>query len=484
MTQDIIESGIVAIAEGVKAGDITSEQVTQIAIKRLNGRGRSLNGVILIDADRALEQARAVDLKRTRGERLGILAGVPLAHKDLFYRAGRVASCGSKIRRAFVPAITATVLDRLDEEDAVDCGTLHMTEFAVGPTGYNEHFGHGRNPWNPDHVCGGSSSGSGIVVSSSCVPGALGSDTGGSIRHPSAMCGLTGLKPTHGAVSRYGVMPLSGTLDCVGPIARHARDTARLFDIISGRDILDSSTSNAHVEKTEERLTGDIRGVSIGCPRNFYHDLLEPDVAMAFAEAVKTFGSLGVRVRDSDVPDMERLNALSSFILAVEGATLHRTWLEERPNDYADQVRARLEPGLLYPATRYVEAISLKEPLTREWIDRAIGSNDCAVVPILSTSVPSIAETTKGSQDEITRIIGGVTRNTRAINYLGLPSVAVPCGFSANGLPIAVQIVGRPWAEALLLKIADAFQRVTDWHLRTPTGLATMDSSLVSPTTI
>jgi aspartyl-tRNA(Asn)/glutamyl-tRNA(Gln) amidotransferase subunit A len=478
MTQDIIESGVVSIAESVRRGEISSEHVTRLAIERLERRGQRLNGIVLLEAERALEQARGIDLKRSKGEALGSVAGVPMAHKDLFYRSGRETSCGSKIRKGFVPAITATVLDRLDNEDAIDCGTLHMAEFAVGPTGFNEHLGHGRNPWNPDYVCGGSSSGSGIAVSSSCVPAALGSDTGGSIRHPSAMCGLTGLKPTLGAVSRYGVMPLSGTLDCVGPIVRHARDAARIFDIISGRDNRDSSTVNASSNRSEDTLTGDVRGISIGCPRNFYHDLLEPEVAAVFAETVNTFRAVGATVAETTAPDMERLNALCSFVLAVEGATLHRTWLEERPDDYADQVRSRLEPGLLYPATRYVEAIALREPLTEEWIDNAIGANDCAILPILSTSVPSIAATTEGSPEEISRIIAGVTRNTRAINYLGLPAIALPCGFSSNRLPIAVQIVGRPWTEALLLKIADGFQRATDWHLRAPTDLPALDSSL------
>lgn len=464
----MIERGVVAIADAVRRGEMLSEDVTRLAISRLRTRGEQFNAIVAIEPERALEQARAIDRRRSDGAHLGRLAGVPMAHKDLFYRAGREAACGSKIRKGFVPSITATALLRLDDEGAIDCGTLHMTEFAVGPTGYNEHLGHARNPWNPDHVPGGSSSGSGIAVSAGCVSAALGSDTGGSIRQPAAMCGITGLKPTLGAVSRHGVMPLSGNLDCVGPLARHARDVSRIFDVISGRDVLDSSTLNAPDGSTENGLDGDVRGIAIGVPREFYHDLLDADVATALREALDTLRTLGASSVETAVPDMERLNALASFVLSVEGATLHREWLAGRPNEYADQVRARLEMGLLYPATRYVEAMSLREPLMNEWLGEVLGSHDCAVLPVLSTSVPTIAETTEGSPDDVSRSIAGVTRNNRAINYLGLPSVAVPVGFSSNGLPIGMQIVGRPWSEGLLLKIADAYQRVTDWHLRTP----------------
>ena len=227
MSADPIAGGVVSLAGAIDRGEVSSESVTRLVLDRLGSRGARFNGVVLIEAERALEAAREADKARARGERLGRLHGVPMAHKDLFYRKGRVAACGSKIRRGFTPDVTATVLRRLDEAGAVDCGTLHMAEFALSPTGYNEHDGHGLNPWNPAHVCGGSSSGSGIAVAALCVPAALGSDTGGSIRHPSAMCGVTGLKPTHGAVSLYGAMPLSGSLDSIGAVvAARARRRA------------------------------------------------------------------------------------------------------------------------------------------------------------------------------------------------------------------------------------------------------------------
>ena len=471
MSADLIEAGVVAIADAIMAGEITSESITQTSLARLDTRGRRFNGVVMIEAERALDAARATDQARAKGKPLGLLAGVPMAHKDLFYRAGRPAACGSKIRRGFTPDVTSSALAKLDAAGAVDCGTLHMAEFALSPTGYNEHDGHGLNPWNPAHVCGGSSSGSGIVVASASVPAALGSDTGGSIRHPAAMCGVTGLKPTHGAVSLYGAMPLSGTLDCIGPLARHARDVARIHDVLAGYDPADPTTSGAPSGGCEAALSGDIGGLKLAVPKGYYSEAVEGEVAASVTEALRVFAALGAAHVTTSTPDMARLNALMHLVMAVEAATLHRKWLQERPQDYADQVRGRIEPGLYYPATRYVEALALRGPLAREWLDTVIGDGDCAVIPTLPIAVPTIAETTEGSPGDIAAVIGRVTRHTRALNYLGLPVVALPCGCSASGLPISIQLVGRPWSEALLLRIADAFQRTTDWHARTPRDL-------------
>ena len=471
MSDDLIADGVVAIANRIAKGETTSEAVTQLALDRLTTRGVRFNGVVSLQADEALASARSADKARARGDRLGALHGVPMAHKELFYRAGRVAACGSKIRRGFTPDVTSTALKRLDDAGAIDCGTLHMAEFALSPTGYNEHDGHGLNPWNPAYVCGGSSSGSGIAVASTCIPAALGSDTGGSIRHPSAMCGVTGLKPTHGAVSLFGAMPLSATLDCIGPMARHARDVARLHGVIAGVDPADPTTQGAPRGRREAALTGDMRGARIARVQGYYADAVDAEVSAALDEALRTMRDLGASQATTTPPDMARLNGLMHLVMSVEAATLHRRWLIERPQDYADQVRARIEPGLYYPATRYVEALAMRGPLAREWIDAAIADADVALIPTLPVPTPTIAETTEGSPADVAAKIGLVTRHTRAINYLGLPAVAAPCGFTHDGLPISLMIVGRPWSESLLLRIADAFQRATDWHLRLPENL-------------
>jgi aspartyl-tRNA(Asn)/glutamyl-tRNA(Gln) amidotransferase subunit A len=462
--------GLVEAADGVATGAITAEALAQEALARLAALGPSYNAVVLIERDRALAMARAVDKARAAGQPLGPLAGVPLAHKDLFYRAGRNCQGGSKIRRDFVPDITATVLERLDAAGAVDCGTLHMAEFALSPTGYNLHAGHGRSPWNPQHCAGGSSSGSGAAVAARLVYGALGSDTGGSIRHPSAMCGVTGIKPTHGLVSLHGAMPLSPSLDTVGPLARSARDAARLLSVIAGPDPHDAMTATAPRRDYEASLSGDLKGLRIAVPRAYYREAATPEVDALLEQSLAVLRDAGAVIVDSRVPDMALVNAMMQLVMGVEAATLHRRWLIERPDDYADQVRARIEPGLAYPATRYAEALMLRGAIAREWLAAAMGEADCVHLPTLPVPVPSIAETTTGSPAEIAGKIARVTHCTRGINYLGLPSVAVPCGFTPDGLPASFQLVGRPYDEAVLLRAADAYQRRTDWHHAVPPG--------------
>jgi aspartyl-tRNA(Asn)/glutamyl-tRNA(Gln) amidotransferase subunit A len=266
-------------------------------------------------------------------------------------------------------------------------------------------------------------------------------------------------------------MPLSATLDCIGPLARHARDVARLHDVLAGADPADPTTLGAPQGACEAALSGDLRGVKIARVASYYSDFVHAQVSAALDEALRVLRGLGASQSHTGAPDMSRLNALMHLVMSVEAATLHRRWLQERPDDYADQVRARIEPGLCYPATRYVEALALRGPLAREWIETAIGDADVAIIPTLPIPTPTIAETTEGSPADIAAKIGLVTRHTRAINYLGLPAVAAPCGFSEDGMPISLMLVGRPWSEPLLLRIADAFQRATDWHLRLPANL-------------
>jgi len=263
-------------------------------------------------------------------------------------------------------------------------------------------------------------------------------------------------------------MPLSPTLDCVGPLARTARDAARVLDAIAGEDAADPTTAWAPRLACEAALTRDARGVRIARPRGYYDEELAIEIETILGEARRSLREAGASFIESAAPDMDVVNAYAHLVMAVEAATLHGTWLAERPDDYADQVRARIEPGLLYPATRYAEALFLRGRIARDWLDAALADADVAFLPALPLPVPTITETTEGSPADVAAVIGRVTRNTRGINYLGLPAVSVPCGFSDSGLPVAFQLVGRPWAEPLLLRVADAFQRVTSWHEQHP----------------
>jgi aspartyl-tRNA(Asn)/glutamyl-tRNA(Gln) amidotransferase subunit A len=462
------DKDLVEVAAAIADGSVTSEAVTLEALDRLAALGPRFNATVLIDRDGALTAARAMDRARSAGQPLGPLGGVPLAHKDLFYRAGRNCQCGSLIRRDFVPEYTATVLNRLDGAGALDLGTLHMAEFALSPTGHNGHVGHGRNPWHVDHCSGGSSSGSGAAVAARLIFAALGSDTGGSIRHPAAMCGVTGVKPTHGLVSLHGVMPLAPSLDTVGPLARSARDAARVLTVIAGPDPHDGMTATAPRRDYEASLTGEVAGLRIAVPRAYYHSAATDEINRLLDDSVAVLREAGATIIETGVPDMALVNALMQLVMSVEAAALHRRWLIERPQDYADQVRARIEPGLAYPATRYAEALMMRGAIAREWVATAMADADCVHLPTLPVPVPTIAETTIGSTADVAAKIAQVTHCTRGINYLGLPSVAVPCGFTAGALPVSFQLVGRLYDEALLLRIADAYQRRTDSHRRLP----------------
>jgi aspartyl-tRNA(Asn)/glutamyl-tRNA(Gln) amidotransferase subunit A len=455
MQSAIASLDLCALADAIAEGDISSVDATTVALKRLDIVGRKLNAVVRLDEDRALQAAEAADKLRASGAALPPLHGVPLAHKDLFYRAGDPSAGGSKIRADFRADVTATVIRRLDGAGALDLGRLQLAEFAMSPTGYNEHYGHALNPWNLAHVPGGSSSGSGVAVAARLVAGSLGTDTGGSLRHPGAMCGLIGLKPTWGLIPTDGVMPLSASLDCTGPLTRTARDAARMLAVIAARDY-------------ESTVDAGVKGMRIAVPGGYYRELLHPDIARQLDEAVKTYRALGVIITETMPPDMAVISALMQLIMSIEAATIHRRWLIERPQDYADQVRARIEPGLFYPATRYVEALSLRASITEQWIASCIGAADLALLPAISIPVPTIAATTEGDPADVAKVIGQLTHCTRGVNYLGLPAASVPCGFDAVGLPVAFQLVGRAFAEADILRAAHAYQGATDWHVHVP----------------
>ena len=286
------------------------------------------------------------------GRAIGPLHGVPLAHKDMFYRAGEVCTCGSKIRADFVPDHTATVLTRLDAAGGIELGRLNMAEFAMGPTGHNEHFGRCRNPWNPDYITGGSSSGSGAAVAAGLAFGALGSDTGGSVRLPAAACGVVGIKPTLGRVSRYGTMPLSHSLDCIGVLARTVGDCARLLSVIAGADeqatacragIPFRTTSEVSTTATPPRS---LAGVTVGVPNHYYYDGVDQETAEALAASRAVLEARGAKIADVPIGDHGAINDLAAAILSPEAAALHLPWLRERPQDYAEQTRARLLVGL------------------------------------------------------------------------------------------------------------------------------------------
>ncbi|BBK34889.1 aspartyl/glutamyl-tRNA(Asn/Gln) amidotransferase subunit A [Stella humosa] len=459
---------LVGVAEAIAGRQVSSVEVTRACLEAADRLQSPLNLYIRIDGDEALAAAAQADAAIARGDRLGPLHGVPLAHKDMYYRAGRVVTCGSQIRRNWVADTTATALDRLSAAGALNLGTLNMAEFAMGGTGHNYHFGHCRNPWNVDHVPGGSSSGSGAGVAARLFYGALGSDTGGSIRLPAAFCGVTGIKPTQTRVSRYGAMPLSFSMDNVGPLARSARDCARLLGIIAGADPRDPTASTLPVPDYEAGIGSGVAGLTIAVPTSHYLDNLHADVLAAYEAATQLFERMGARLVEVAVPDHDQMLAAIHAVIAVEAAAIHGPWLRKRPGEYSQAVRSRIEPGLYYPATRYLEALNLRSTILAAFNAAVFDKADAMLTPVLATPVPTLAATDAHSNPDGSRAAAAVARNTRPINYLGLPALAFPGGFSSNGLPIGLQLVGRAFDEATLLRMGHAYQQETRWHERLP----------------
>jgi aspartyl-tRNA(Asn)/glutamyl-tRNA(Gln) amidotransferase subunit A len=458
---------LVAVARAIADKKFSSREVTQSCLNRIAEWQPRLNAFMAIEAESALAAAAAADADLAKGNNRGPLHGVPLAHKDMYYDAGKVVTCGSKIRKDFVATTTSTALQRLKDAGTVRSGSLQMVEFAYGPTGHNPHYGAVRNPWNVDHITGGSSSGSGSAVAARLTFAALGSDTGGSIRMPAHFCGVTGLKTTVGRVSRAGAMPLSQSLDTVGPLAQTVEDCALLTGLMAGADPEDLTASTRPVPDYMAAIKGSIKGLKIGVPTAFYVDDLDAEVARVLDETIATLQKEGAEIVKVELPNQGQLTAACQLVLATEAAAFHKRWLIERPQDYGAQVLMRLQNGLAIPAVSYLEALRWRGPALAAYL-AAVAGTDAVLAPVAPMPAPTIAESDVGNSINAEAVIQRITKFTRPINYLGLPSLSIPTGFTKAGLPVGMQLVGRAFDEAMLVRIGAAFQRVTDYHQRVP----------------
>ncbi len=455
------------IAKAIAGKRVSSREATQSCLERIGQWQPRLNAFMAIEAETALAAADAADVALAKGKAMGALHGVPLAHKDMYYEKGKVVTCGSKIRRDFVATSTSTALQRLMNAGTVRLGSLQMAEFAYGPTGHNAHYGAVHNPWGLDHITGGSSSGSGAAVAARLTFAALGSDTGGSIRMPAHFCGVTGLKTTVGRISRAGAMPLSQSLDTVGPLARSAEDCALLLGLMAGADPEDLTAIAGPLPDYVAATRQPVKGLTIGVPSSFYVDDLDPEVARILEAAVATLKSEGANIVQVELPDQRQLSAASQIVLAVEAAAFHKRWLIERPQDYGPQVLMRLQNGLAVSGVTYLEAMRWRGPALSAHA-AATSHVDAVIAPVSPVAAPTIAESDVGNGPDAEAVIQRLTRFTRPVNYLGLPSLAIPTGFTKAGLPVAMQLIGRSFDEATLLRIGAAFQRATDFHDRVP----------------
>lgn len=458
---------LVALAKAIADKKISSREATKSCLDRTAQWQSRLNAFMTIETDEALKAAGEADAALAKGNSRGALHGVPLAHKDMYYDAGKVVTCGSKIRRDFVATTTSTALQRLKDAGTIRLGSLQMAEFAYGPTGHNAHFGAVHNPWNVDHITGGSSSGSGAAVAARLTSAALGSDTGGSVRMPAHFCGVTGLKTTVGRISRAGAMPLSQSLDTVGPLAQSAEDCALLLGLMAGADPEDPTAIAGALPDYMAATKQPMQGITIGVPTAFYVDDLDGEVARVLDETIATLKREGAAIVKVELPDQRQLSSASQLVLAVEAAAFHKRWMIERPQDYGPQVLMRLQNGLAVPAVSYLEAMRWRGAALSAHVAATAGV-DAVIAPVSPIPAPTIVESDVGNSPEADAVLPRITRFTRPVNYLGVPALSIPCGFTRSGLPVGLQLIGRSFDEATLLRIGAAFQRATDFHARVP----------------
>ena len=469
---------LVQAADMVASGEVASLDLLHACWTNLDAINPKVNAVIWQEREAAEAAARAADQAVRNKQKLGPLHGVPMAHKDMYYQAGKRSTCGSALRKEFLPNITATVITRMAAAGAYTFGGLNMAEFAQNPTGHNKTFGDCHNPWNLPYITGGSSSGSGASVAARFNYMALGSDTGGSIRLPASACGVTGLKPTQTRVSRYGVMPLSFSHDNVGPLARTARDCARVMTVIAGHDPLDPTSAREAVPNYEDGMDGDLRGLRIGVPINYFLDGADDPVLAAMETALKVLGERGATVSRFDLPLLDAVAAYGGIVSRVEAGPIYAEWMRSDPQAYGAHISGRMYPGYAIPAAYYVEALSRRGPVLRAFAAEVFSKVDVLVTPTIRTCLPTLRETDIDHGPPGTEhTFMAVSASTRPFNYLGLPAISVPCGLDPNGCPIGLQIAGRPFAEARILKVADAFQRDTRYHSARPPILDTLGAT-------
>jgi aspartyl-tRNA(Asn)/glutamyl-tRNA(Gln) amidotransferase subunit A len=479
----------------LNAGAVTSEEVVRSYLDRASQLGR-LNVFVHLDPEVALAQARAVDVRRKAGQPLGALAGVPVAIKDVLCVEGEPTTCGSRMLRTFRPPYDATVITRLKAAGAVLLGKTNMDEFAMGSSTENSSYGPTRNPWDEERIPGGSSGGSAAAVSADLAPLALGSDTGGSIRQPAALCGIVGLKPTYGRVSRYGLIAFASSLDQIGPFAHDLADTALILQVISGRDPLDSTSVDTPVPDYPATLDTPPPTLRIGLVREFFGEGLDPEVEAAIREAVRVYQAAGATIKDVSLPHSKygvpayyivAPAECSSNLARYDGTTfghraedfapkypgeddlppMVRMMMASRAEGFGAEVKRRIMLGTFclsagYGDQYYNQALKVRR-LIRNDFDAAFKEVDVLLGPTSPTAAFKLGEKTA---DPLAMYLSDIY--TITANLAGIPGLSVPCGFTKTGLPIGMQFLASAFSEDNLLRTARVFEKATDWHTRRP----------------
>jgi aspartyl-tRNA(Asn)/glutamyl-tRNA(Gln) amidotransferase subunit A len=464
---EFTDMGVSDLADLIKNKQASPVEITSAFLSRIDAVNGRLNAFVTVDAEGALAAAKAAEAEIQGGGYLGPLHGVPVAYKDLYATAGMRTTGGSRVLEDNVPDKDATVVARLRQGGAINLGKTNTHEFAYGPTNEVSLFGPVKNPWNTDRVSGGSSGGSGSAVAAGLVPIASGSDTGGSIRIPAACCGLTGLKPTYGRVSRAGILPLCWTLDHAGPLARSALDAALFLEVIAGHDPRDDASSDRPVPNYGAELTGDVSGIRIGVPRALFFDRAADAVTGRVDEALAVLEGLGAKLVPVDIPYVDHAAAAAMAIYLAEATAYHDDTLDDRADLYSESVRTFLELGDQILAKDYIHAQRFRTLLGKE-MSKVFENVDVLATPgtpITATPMGCEIIDINGTDDSV---FGALLRNTEPFNLSGLPAIVAPCGSDDDGMPVSLQIVGPAFQEGLVLNVIHGYQTATEWHRQRP----------------
>ena len=478
---------LAALALALREQQISSVQLTQLFLDRIE-RHSGLNAFITVTPERALAQARAADARRARGEATA-LTGIPLAQKDIFCTDGVLTTCGSKMLANFVAPYNATVIEKFDAAGAVMLGKTNMDEFAMGSSNETSYFGPVKNPWDPLTVPGGSSGGSAAAVAARLAVAATGTDTGGSIRQPAALVGITGLKPSYGRVSRFGMIAFASSLDQGGPMAQTAEDAAYLLNVMAGFDARDSTAHTAPVPDYTRTLNDNIKGLRIGLPKEYFGDGLSAAVAQAVQAAIAEYEKLGAHVVEINLPNshlavpcyyvlapaeassnLSRYDGVRYGYRAEEYGDLMDMYKKTRAQGFGAEVKRRIMIGTYALSAGYYDAYYLKAQQLRRLIadDFTRAFEQCDV--IMGPTAPTTAFKLGAKRDDpVAMYLSDIY--TISVNLAGLPGMSIPCGFDAQGLPVGLQLIGKYFDEARLLNIAHRYQQATDWHARVPPAM-------------
>ncbi|WP_299200423.1 Asp-tRNA(Asn)/Glu-tRNA(Gln) amidotransferase subunit GatA [uncultured Amphritea sp.] len=481
----MLDKTLAELAQGLATGEFSSVELTRSYLDRINTEDAALNSFITVTEEQALAQAEAADQRRAAGD-AGPFTGLPIAHKDIFCTQGVRTSCGSRILDNFISPYNATVIDKFNSAGAVSLGKTNMDEFAMGSSNESSFYGPARNPWNTDCVPGGSSGGSAAAVAGGLAPGATGSDTGGSIRQPAALCGITGLKPTYGRVSRYGMIAYASSLDQGGPMARTAEDTAMMMNVMAGFDPKDSTSLDQPVPDYTLRLNDSLKGLKIGLPKEFFSDQIDPQITAQVQAAIKEFEALGATVKEVSLPN-SHLAIPAYYIIAPAEASsnlsrfdgvrygyrcddpvdLEDMYKRSRGEGFGEEVKRRIMVGTyalsegFYDAY-YKKALQIRRLIQQDFV-KALTEVDIIMGPTTPHPAFKLGEKTS---DPVSMYMEDIF--TISLNLAGMPGMSIPCGF-ANGLPVGLQLIGNYFAEERLLNAAHQFQQATDWHSQRPT---------------